>query len=142
MEKLKSLLQENDRLRSLIPVQFRPVMTSALDKVDLAFRPGLITVCWTSLGVDSYFSAVDAALQELSQFIKTVADIKEMRIDAPLASIGDSMLVIVPEEESGWTPAEFFQKTKQHCEQIAFKLDTESRKVPDSLCCAMISIAL
>lgn len=72
MEKLQSLLTENESLRTAIPVQFRFAMTASLERVDLAFRPGLITVRWTSLTVEHYFANVAAALDQLAKLIKTV----------------------------------------------------------------------
>ena len=57
-----------------------------------------------------------------------INDIKEVRIDKALQKIGEAMLVVLPEEAS-WTPAEFLQHTKEHCESIASQLDAESRKV-------------
>lgn len=51
-----------------------------------------------------------------------------MRIDKPLNRIGEAMLVAMP-EDCAWTPAEFYQATKDHCEAYALKIDCESRKV-------------
>jgi len=38
------------------------------------------------------------------------------------------MLAVLPVEGS-WSPNEFLKQTKEHCEAIALKLDSESRKV-------------
>ena len=73
MEKLQSLLVENESLRAAIPSQFRPAMAPALEKVDLALRPGLITVRWTSLTVEKYFANVSNSLEYLSKLIKSVS---------------------------------------------------------------------
>ena len=73
MEKLQSLLVENECLRAAIPSQFRPAMAPALEKVDLALRPGLITVRWTSLTVEKYFANVSNSLEYLSKLIKSVS---------------------------------------------------------------------
>lgn len=51
-----------------------------------------------------------------------------MRIDGPLATIGEAVLAIIP-DENAWTPAEFLTKTKQHTEEMAVQMDAESRKV-------------
>lgn len=73
LEKLELLLTENEALRADIPLQFRPVMTAALDRVDLAIRPGLITIGWSCLGVEPYFANVTAALDQLRQLTKVVS---------------------------------------------------------------------
>jgi len=73
LEKLELLLTENEALRADIPLQFRPVMTAALDRVDLAIRPGLITIGWSCLGVEPYFTNVTAALDQLRQLTKVVS---------------------------------------------------------------------
>ncbi|KAF6019880.1 DNAH8 [Bugula neritina] len=74
LEKLELLLTENEALRADIPLQFRPVMTAALDRVDLAIRPGLITIGWSCLGVEPYFANVTAALDQLRQLTKVIED--------------------------------------------------------------------
>lgn len=73
VEKLQALLTENESLRGAIPAQFKTVMAPSLDRVDLAFRPGLITIRWTSLGIEEYFKNVETSLAELSHLIKTVS---------------------------------------------------------------------
>lgn len=72
LEQVQTLLTENDTVRALIPAQFRTVLTTALDRLDLAMRPGLISVRWTSLGVEDYFKNVTKALANLRQLVKKV----------------------------------------------------------------------
>mgnify|MGYP001795854711 CR=1 FL=1 len=73
METLRWLLAENDRLHGLVPAQFKAVMGVALEKLDSAFRPGLITVRWTSLGIDKYFVTVKNTLKNFENLVKAVS---------------------------------------------------------------------
>ena len=75
MERAQTLLAENDAVRAMIPAQFRTVLSTAVDRLDLAIRPGLITVRWTSLGVEDYFKNVSKALSSLQQLVKKVIHI-------------------------------------------------------------------
>ena len=72
LERAQTLLAENDAVRAMIPAQFRTVLSTAVDRLDLAIRPGLITVRWTSLGVEDYFKNVSKALCSLRQLVKKV----------------------------------------------------------------------
>ena len=72
LERAQTLLAENDAVRAMIPAQFRTVLSTAVDRLDLAIRPGLITVRWTSLGVEDYFKNVSKALSSLRQLVKKV----------------------------------------------------------------------
>ena len=72
LERAQTLLAENDAVRAMIPAQFRTVLSTAVDRLDLAIRPGLITVRWTSLGVEDYFKNVNKALSSLRQLVKKV----------------------------------------------------------------------
>lgn len=72
IEKLQALLTEYNTLKAEIPAQFRVALNTSIERIDLALRPGLVTVTWTSLGVELYFDRVTAALAELSLVVKKV----------------------------------------------------------------------
>ena len=69
---VQMLLDENSAIRAKIPPIFLNLMGPTLQKVDLAIRPGLLSLTWTSLNLDVYFSNIKIALDQLDLLIKKV----------------------------------------------------------------------
>lgn len=57
-ETLKQLINRNNELRSSIDMILLNVTRPSLKKLELAFKPGLSTVTWTSENLNDYFDKV------------------------------------------------------------------------------------
>ena len=131
-ESLKLLLSEEAAIRAKIPSVFLPLMTPSLKKVDTVIRPGLVSLTWTSMNIQSYFADIKAALTTLDHLIKKVLDIKATRVDDVLQNISSTMLCELPVKDP-WTLDEFMAKNKMHTKACALEMDAMSRKVEDAV---------
>ena len=80
-------------------------------QVDAAIRPGLLSLTWSSMGLDTYIKSVRASLKELTILIKQIDDIKTTHIDKALTEIGSAMLCDLP-EKTLWSTKYFLDRTK------------------------------
>lgn len=97
-ETLRQLVQRNNDLRMSIEMVLLNISRPMLKKLELAFKPGLSTVQWTSEHLDQYFENVSATLDELADFIKLTNDIKNEWIEEKLDAIVASNLIYLPDE--------------------------------------------
>jgi dynein heavy chain len=67
-----------------------------VEDLELKLRPGMVTLTWTSMNIDSYLQNVHAGLNKLEQLIITINDIIENRIENNLKNISKVLLVHLP----------------------------------------------
>jgi dynein heavy chain, axonemal len=66
-------------------------------------RPGMVTLTWTSMNIDSYLFNVHQGLKKLEQLIINVNDIIENRIECNLKLVSRVVLVDLPENTNPLT---------------------------------------
>jgi dynein heavy chain, axonemal len=71
-----------------------------IDDLELKLRPGMVTLTWTSMNIDSYLEHVHNGLRRLEQLIINVNDIIENRIENNLKQVSKVTLVSLPNNES------------------------------------------
>jgi dynein heavy chain len=64
--------------------------------MELRLHPGMSTLTWTSMNIDSYLNHVHQGLNKLEQLIINVNDIIENRIENNLKNISKVSLVSLP----------------------------------------------
>eukprot|EP00434_Breviolum_minutum_P029937 symbB.v1.2.026471.t1/scaffold2649.1/size74057/3 len=74
---LNFLLQEYRRVTQLVKPITANLLKPHLDHLDLQMRPGMVTLSWTSMNLDSYLKSVWESLAQLEQLICGVNDIME-----------------------------------------------------------------
>jgi dynein heavy chain len=85
--------------------QVRPISANLLkphlDNLEFLLRPGMVSLKWTSMNIDSYIHTLWMELNKLEQLVRSVNDIIDSRVDANLKHVNRIMLIDLPEEADG-----------------------------------------
>ncbi len=82
-----------------------------LEKIDEVISPGLTSLKWNSLNIDSYIESVQVALKKLDLLITRAGNILATGIEGEMAKCSSLVLFNLPDIEP-WTTEEFIQETK------------------------------
>lgn len=63
-------------------------------------RPGMITLTWTSMNIDSYIQHIHKGLKQLRELVSNINDIIENRIEKNLKIVSKTLLIDLPEDSS------------------------------------------
>ena len=96
--------------------------------IELKIRPGMVTLTWTSMNIDTYKSHVHSGLNRLSQLISNVNDIVENRIEKNLKMVTRTLLVDLPKNES-LALDEFVIKQEHHVREYKVQLQAKNREI-------------
>lgn len=130
-EALQMMLQENQRVRNMIPTAFEALMGPHTGKVDATIDPGLTILTWTSMNIKEYVQEVYTELQALELLMDRAHDVTEFRIDAVLKEMATTNLCQLPEEDP-WTVDHFLDNTQMLCSKGAQLLQTKSMVVEEA----------
>ncbi|XP_057691021.1 dynein axonemal heavy chain 5 isoform X3 [Corythoichthys intestinalis] len=128
---LQFMLSENARVRGKIQSAFEQLAMPHVAKVDEAIQPGLTSLNWTSMNIDTYLSNIEKSLENLELLMDRVNDLAEFRIDAVLQDMSTSTLCILPEDEPV-TCEDFARTTRDLCIKQAQSLHTKSLQVEEA----------
>eukprot|EP00814_Leptocylindrus_danicus_P009510 CAMPEP_0116004988 /NCGR_PEP_ID=MMETSP0321-20121206/911_1 /TAXON_ID=163516 /ORGANISM="Leptocylindrus danicus var. danicus, Strain B650" /LENGTH=4605 /DNA_ID=CAMNT_0003473357 /DNA_START=128 /DNA_END=13942 /DNA_ORIENTATION=- len=93
-------LTEYDRIvADVVPVTAM-ILRSHFNDMEYKLRPGMITLTWTSMNIDSYINHIHAGLQKLDALVSNINDIIENRIEKNLKVVSKTLLVDLPELSS------------------------------------------
>ncbi|KAH8057454.1 dynein light chain binding protein [Aureococcus anophagefferens] len=119
-EKLKSYyndlhwaLNEYDRIVTMVIPVTAMVLRPHFNDMEYELRPGMITLTWTSMNIDSYKSHVHHGLRKLEQLVTNINDIIEHRVEKNLKVVSRTLLVDLPENQS-FTVEEFVKMQESH----------------------------
>jgi dynein heavy chain, axonemal len=97
---LKYLLTEYDRVtEAIIPVTAK-LFEPHLQTMEIKLRPGLITLTWTSMNIDTYKSNFSSGLSKLEDMVHKMNDITESRIQKNLKSLSRAVLCNLPDSRT------------------------------------------
>ena len=94
------VLKEYERIIGKVKPIMKTLLGPHIDDLELKLRPGMVTLTWTSMNIDSYLEHVHNGLRRLEQLIINVNDIIENRIESNLKQVSKVTLVSLPENES------------------------------------------
>lgn len=97
------VLKEYDRITCKIKPICKNLLASHIADMDLKLHPGMSTLTWTSMNIDSYLNHVHQGLNKLEQLIINVNDIIENRIENNLKNISRVSLVSLPHDSVTFT---------------------------------------
>ncbi|XP_034939850.1 dynein heavy chain 8, axonemal [Chelonus insularis] len=123
-EIVKKLVQENDYVKSSIPELFLKLMRPAFVKMDIAFRPCLSVITWTSLKIPEVCSEINRIVQDVEIFTKKLVDTKEARVEEVFNTIAGTQLIYFPDQPL--SPAQFISENYDIGRDIAKELETKS----------------
>ncbi len=95
-------------------------------------RPGMITLTWTSMNIDSYIQHVHQGLKQLRELISNVNDIIENRIEKNLKIVSKTLLIDLP-EDSSFTVSDFVSMQKVHISDQAFILQGKNKEIESAV---------
>jgi dynein heavy chain, axonemal len=101
------VLKEYDRIFSKIKPINRVLLSPHVEDLELKLRPGMVTLTWTSMNIDSYLQHVHQGLNKLEQLIINVNDIIENRIENNLKNISKVLLVSLPQDSKPFSLDQF-----------------------------------
>ena len=106
------LLEYNRVVTRVIPVTALALRPHFKD-MELKLRPGMMTLTWTSMNIDSFIVAARAGLSRLDALVTNINDIIESRVEKALKVVSKTLLVDLPEGES-FTVEEFVTTQERH----------------------------
>ena len=78
----------------VIPV-IRPLLRAHLDNLDYKVQPGISTLTWHSMNIDSYLHRVHSGLTRFEELLNKINELIEHRIEKNLKTISKTLLVDV-----------------------------------------------
>lgn len=109
-------LSEYDKIvHKVIPVTAM-VLRPHFRDIEYKLRPGMITLTWTSMNIDSYKAHVQSGLRKLEELVTNINDIIENRVEKNLKLVSKTLLVDLPDSES-FTVEEFVRMQEKHIAQ-------------------------
>ncbi|CAM9555204.1 unnamed protein product [Ectocarpus fasciculatus] len=89
------------------------VLRPHFNDMEYKLRPGMITLTWTSMNIDTYKGQVHHGLQKLEELVSNINDIVENRIEKNLKIVSKTLLVDLPDDQS-FTVQEFVDMQRKH----------------------------
>ena len=97
---LSFALREYERVVVRILPVIQPLLQPHMEDLERKIQPGMSTLTWTSMNIDSYLERVHDGIQKLEELVNKINDIVENRIEANLREISKSLLVDLPADVS------------------------------------------
>lgn len=101
------VLKEYERILGKIKPIMKTLLTPHVEDLELKLRPGMVTLTWTSMNIDSYLQHVHSGLKKLEQLIINVNDIIENRVENNLKNVSKISLVSLPVEQKTYSLDQF-----------------------------------
>lgn len=106
-------LTEYDRIVSRVIPVTAIILKPHFSDMEYKLRPGMFTLTWTSMNIDSYINHVHSGLQKLDALVNNINDIIENRIEKNLKIVSKTLLVKLP-DTSSITVSEFVDLQHVH----------------------------
>ena len=114
---LHYLLQEYERVLGKIKNTSKDILRPHIEDIELKMRPGMLSLTWTSMNIDTYLKNVHEGLGRLHQLILTVNDIVENRIEVNLKTVSKVSLVDLPQNSDPISLDEFVKMQQEFIEE-------------------------
>jgi dynein heavy chain len=95
-------------------------------------RPGMITLTWTSMNIDSFIQHISKGLKQLRELISNINGIIENRIEKNLKIVSRTLLIDLP-ENSSFTVSDFVALQKVHITKRASILQGKNIEVQSAV---------
>ncbi|CAK0855452.1 unnamed protein product [Prorocentrum cordatum] len=130
---LSYFLKEYGRVKGMIKPIASNLLKPHVENLDFKMRPGMVTLTWTSMNIESYLEDVWKELDKLEQLVMTVNDLMENRIDANLKLVSNVLLVNLPEEQELVTLEEFVDMQERHVRSTTDFLVAKSLEIENAV---------
>eukprot|EP00931_Biecheleriopsis_adriatica_P081370 TRINITY_DN5469_c0_g1_i3.p1 TRINITY_DN5469_c0_g1~~TRINITY_DN5469_c0_g1_i3.p1 ORF type:complete len:4660 (-),score=1275.41 TRINITY_DN5469_c0_g1_i3:88-14067(-) len=142
---LNHLLREYRRVTQLVRPICAHLLKPHLDHLEFQLRPGMVSLTWTSMNIDTYLKSVWTSLDELEQLVLGVNDIMESRVDANLRDVSHVLLADLPEDNRLVSLDDFVDIQERHVRQTTDWLvakNTEIEAAVNDMLGAIVSFPL
>ncbi|KAL8430801.1 hypothetical protein ACSSS7_005705 [Eimeria intestinalis] len=132
-DELKFILDEYLRVSSMIrPVTAR-LLQKHLDSFEKRLNPGLTTLTWASLNIESFLQIASRGLEKLNLLVVTVNDIVENRIESNIKSLSEIVLVDLPAPGEVISLKRFVEMQEHHVLKSATILNARSLEIENAV---------
>ena len=126
---LEHVKNEYSRITENIKPIMKTLLTPHIEDFDLKLRPGMVTLTWTSMNIDSFLRVVSKSLQRLDQLVFAVNDIIDNRIENNLRLISNVVLVKLPSDSKPMSLDDFVESQQTHIKNTAEMLISNNLEV-------------
>ncbi|CDI82587.1 hypothetical protein EAH_00029220 [Eimeria acervulina] len=132
-DELKFILDEYQRVSSAIRPVTAGLLQSHLDNFEKQLDPGLNSLTWASLNIESFLQSATSALEKLDLLVVTVNDIVENRIENNIKSLGGTLLVDLPAPGEVISLNRFVEMQEHHVAKSAELLNARSLEIENAV---------
>ncbi|XP_055492373.1 dynein axonemal heavy chain 8-like [Leucoraja erinacea] len=97
---LKHYLHLFERVCQGIPSEFVMLIAPKIRKIEFVLRHGVTFLNWSSITLQTFFSDIDEAIDDLLTLLATLEDLVEMQIDSTLNEIASKIIIELPEDHT------------------------------------------
>ncbi len=126
---LQYVLNEHKKILGKIKPITKDLLQPHLEDLELKLRPGMVTLTWTSMNIDSYLQHVHQGLNKLDQLIISVNDIIENRIENNLKKVSKVLLVDLPNDTAAMSLDQFVERQENHINNFTSFLMAKNEEV-------------
>ena len=110
---LQWALSEYDRIAAAVIPATSVILRPHFTDMEYKLRPGMVTLTWTSMNIDSFVTHVQSGLRRLDELVSNVNDVVENRIEKNLHVVSKCLLVDLPDNAS-FTVSDFVDMQRRH----------------------------
>lgn len=122
------MVSEYDRVLSKVPELFSILIIPHKERLDVSLSPGLTSLRWTSINIQTYVDSSHAAIGQFEQFVDSIVGIHEDRILQMFQVMLKTPLVDVPQHDV-ISVSEFVKTATELCQAASVKLENKSLSI-------------
>ncbi|CAK9086371.1 Dynein gamma chain [Durusdinium trenchii] len=130
---LNFLLQEYRRVTQMVKPITANLLKPHLEHLELQLRPGMVTLTWMSMNLDTYLKSVWDALAQLEQLISGINDIMESLVDANLRLVSRVLLADLPEDTRLVSLDDFVDLQERHVRRTTEWLVAKNQETEEAV---------
>eukprot|EP00960_Hanusia_phi_P052484 761485-Hanusia_phi.AAC.3 len=131
-DSLTNFLSDYYKFLNRIPKSVQSLLEFHLQEMEFVIRPGLVSLTWQSMNIDGYLVRMHTFLQKLSDLLRGVSDLLDLRVGKNLSLIRNMSLIRFP-EEGKFSIDEFITMQKQELQKYTNFLQGKRTEVLESL---------
>ncbi|XP_036361906.1 dynein heavy chain 5, axonemal-like [Octopus sinensis] len=128
----QDVLNEFKHIKAKIPSLLIPVMGPYYSDIYDSFEPGMKSLTWTSINIDTYIKTSKEAVDRFKVLVKRVTDLLECQIDGTLEKMSMTTLCSIPDNHA-LTIDDFVEETTKVVAEAATNLSVSSKLIEMSV---------
>ncbi|GAB1610879.1 dynein axonemal heavy chain 5 [Argonauta hians] len=128
LPKFQDVLNEFKEIKRKVPSLLIPVMGTYYSDIYETFEPGLTSLTWISINIDSYIVSCKEAVDKFQILVKRVTDLLECQIDGTLEKMSMTPLCCIP-DNNALTIEDFVSQTTEVVAEAARSLSVSSKLI-------------